>query len=665
MAIYLLELSLALFVLGAISGIVSEYKSVMRLSSAFATLASLSLIALIVEAYGHLPIKGEILGTPIMIDGLSLVFLTIIGVVGFADAIYTFNYMDKYEKLGKAWVFALAYNAFLASMVLLVTTSHLVWFVFWWEIMTFSAFVLVIWDEKKDSLWDGAEYYITMHLTSTLPLLTAMAIGYSVVGSFDGMGFSNIAAHIGALSPGLVKLLYASFLLAFMAKGGMVPLHFWIPSAYSSAPSNVSTLLSGVMEKMAVYGLVRITFFILKPNVTFGYTVAMLGVVTLVVGTLYALKQTNAKRLLAYHSVGQMGYIWLGVGVGITLMGNSNPTLAFIGALGLTAGLFHALNHALFKGSLFLSAGAIEYASGTKDLNKLSGLYKLMRWTGIFTLIASLGISGVPLFNGFVSKWMIYEAGYYSKNFWFVLGAVFALLISTVTLASFVKFYNSAFGGEPNELTGKAKEVPASMLVGQGILSLLCLVIGIFPATALAIVALPAGKGVITTGVLGLSFNSIYFSPVLLAIVLGAFFIAFLLLLPAKSKETVKPWDCGSTLFPEERYRLQASDYYRPYEKKIGAFYASGGFFSDLGSEVIKRIIAAYVWVGKYFVRTAEIPWVTVGSVDDLRDGVALHLDDALIMPVVRFVKVVGMLSKVAVVLVLIVVVAILAALIW
>ncbi len=664
MVIYLLELSLALFALGAISGIVSEYKSVMRLSSAFATLASLSLIALIVEAYERLPIKGEILGTPITIDGLSLVFLTIIGVVGLADAIYTFNYMDKYEKLGKAWVFALAYNAFLASMVLIVTTSHLVWFVFWWEIMTFSSFVLVIWDEK-DSLWDGVEYYITMHLASTLPLLLAMAIGYSVVGSFDGMGFSDIAAHIGTLSPALVKLLYASFLLAFMAKAGVVPLHFWLPPAHSSAPSDVSTLLSGVMIKMAVYGLVRTTFFILKPNMTFGYTVAILGVVTLVVGTLYALKQTNAKRLLAYHSVGQMGYIWLGVGIGITLIGSSNPTLAFIGALGLTAGLFHALNHALFKGSLFLSAGAIEYASGTKNLDKLSGLYKLMPWTGIFALFASLGISGVPLFNGFVSKWMIYEAGYYSKNFWFVLGAIFALLISAVTLASFVKFYNSAFGGEPNELTGKAKEVPGSMLVGQAILSLLCLVIGIFPATALAIVALPVGKGVITSGVLGLSFHSIYFSPVLLAIVLGVLFMAFLLLLPARAKETAKPWDCGSTFFPEERYRLRASDYYRPYEKKISAFYASGGFFSDLGSEVINRVIAAYVWVGKYFVRTAEIPWVTVRSVDDLRDGVALHLDDALIMPVVRFVKVVGMLSKAAVVLVLIVVVAILAALIW
>ncbi len=664
MVIYLLELSLSLFVLGAISGLVLEYKSVIRLSSAFATLASLSLIALIVEAYGHLPIKGEILGTPIMIDGLSLVFLTIIGVVGLADAIYTFNYMDKYEKLGKAWVFALAYNAFLASMVLIVTTSHLVWFVFWWEIMTFSSFVLVVWDEK-DSLWAGVEYYITMHLASTLPLLLAMAIGYSVVGSFDGMGFSDVAAHIGTLSPGLVKLLYASFLLAFMAKAGVVPLHFWLPPAHSSAPSDVSTLLSGVMIKMAVYGLVRTTFFILKPTVTFGYLVAMLGVVTLVVGTLYALKQTNAKRLLAYHSVGQMGYIWLGVGIGITLIGNSNSTLAFIGALGLTAGLFHALNHALFKGSLFLSAGAIEYASGTKDLNRLSGLYKLMPWTGIFALFASLGISGVPLFNGFVSKWMIYEAGYYSKNFWFVLGALFALLISAVTLASFVKFYNSAFGGEPNELTSKAKEVPGSMLIGQGILSLLCLVIGVFPAIALAIATLPVGKGVITTGVLGLSFHSIYFSPVLMAIVFGVIFVAFLLLLPPKAKETAKPWDCGSTLFPEATYRLRASDYYRPYEKRISAFYALGGFFGDLGSEVINRTIAAYVWVGKYFVRTAEIPWVTVKDVDDLRDGMTLHLDDALIMPVVRFVKVVGILSKAAVLLVLIIVAAVLAALIW
>ena len=664
MVIYLLELSLALFVLGAISGIVSEYKSVMRLSSAFATLASLSLIALIVEAYGHLPIKGEILGTPIMIDGLSLVFLTIIGVVGFADAIYTFNYMDKYEKLGKAWVFALAYNAFLASMVLLVTTSHLVWFVFWWEIMTFSAFVLVIWEEK-DSLWAGAQYYITMHLTSTLPLLLAMAIGYSVVGSFDGMGFADIAAHIGTLSPGLVKLLYASFLLAFMAKSGMVPLHFWIPSAYASAPSNISTLLSGVMEKMAVYGLVRATFDILKPTMAFGYLVAILGVVTLVVGTLYALKQTNAKRLLAYHSVGQMGYIWLGVAIGITFMRNPDPTLAFIGTLGLAAGLFHALNHTLFKGSLFLSAGAVEYAAGTQDLNKVSGLYKIMPWTGVFALLASLGISGVPLFNGFVSKWMIYEAGYYSKNFWFVLGAILALLISAVTLASFIKFYNSAFGGEPNELTSKAKEVPGSMLIGQGILSVLCLVIGVFPVVALAIVTLPVGKGVITAGVLGLSFNSIYFSPVLLAIVLGVLFITFLLFLPARAKETAKPWDCGSTLFPEETYRLRASDYYRPYEKRIGAFYAFGDFFGDLGAEVINRTIAVYVWIGKYFVRTAEIPRVTVENVDDLRDGVTLHLDDALIMPIVRFVKVVSIISKTAVVLVLIVAVTVLAALIW
>ncbi|WP_167905893.1 complex I subunit 5 family protein [Thermococcus sp. CX2] len=635
MGIEALEIALAFFTTGAIMGVVGSYRASVRLSSLFAALGSTALIGYVFQVYTskeRFPIEGHLLGVPLYVDGFSLVFLIILGLSGLATSVYSVDYMNLYKGLDKARLYALVYNTFLASMALLIVTGNLMWFVFFWELMTLCSFVLIIWDEDK-SLKPATDYYIAMQVLATVPLFISMGIGYSLTGSLETMSYTNIAGNIENLSTPLLALFYGSFLFAFMAKSGIVPFHFWVPEVYRTAPSNVSSLLAGIMEKVALYGLLRMTYTMLPPNVKFGYLVAILGIITLAVGSLYAFKETNAKRLLAYSSVGQMGYIWLGVGIGMALIPRGGE-LAIVGALGMVAGLFHALNHALFKGSLFLTVGTFEYSLGTQDLNRLGGLYRVMPFTALFALLSSFAISGIPPFNGFLSKWMLYEAGYYSGVSLFVLGSILAMFMSAVTLAYSFKFYTAAFCGK-SELDGE--EVPASMLFGQGILSILCLIIGIFPALVVPLLTEPVME-IVSSDATGIGYLSTYFSPVGFLIILGIIGIGLYIALPSKT-EDAEPWDAGSTELPKDRFGMRARDYYLQCEERIGAFYGFGSAAKRVGEAILGAVVRGYLWIAKYFVKVSEIPGVDVKTLDDLRECPAVYLDEAWLMPVVRYIR--------------------------
>ena len=642
----ILEYAIIAFIIGGLMGFLRDYKATTKASSFLAFIGSILVLIQVYDAYSKGGVSGSVLGLPVHIDGLSNVFLFIVGIVALGSALFSMSYMDHHEKRGKAWVYAVAYNTFIASMALVVTVNNLEWFVFSWELMTLSSFVLIFWKEEKKDLDASFKYYVTMHFFDTIPLFLLLALGSVLTGSIHNLGYSAIQQHLATASTAYKDAFYGLFLVVFMTKAGIVPLHYWLPDAHPAAPSNVSALLSGIMIKTAVYGLLRFDWSMAGPKVTLGYIVAGLGIATLTIGTLYALRETNSKRLLAYHSVGQMGYIWLGVGIGMALIPKGG-TLAAIGALGLFAGLFHAINHAMFKGALFLEAGSVEYATGTVDLERLGGLGTKMKVTAVATLFASLAISGIPPFNGFISKWLIYVAGFRSGSYFLAFGAVMAAFISAATLASFIKFYTAQFGGEREDYKD-VREVPAAMQIGEWILAGMTLFVGVFPFIFVSFLnrgtlAVSGLKAAVSSNVYKIGFQSISFLPLLFIILIGVLvFIGYASLKPRFDRE-VRPWDCGSTEIDAEGYRVSAGSYYLKYEEKIGHFYAFTDWAYSFGEAIVHYIVKVYVWIARYFVKIVDTPYEEseVESADALHRCEVQYIDEETLRPLVRLLRIV------------------------
>ncbi|SPE56618.1 fragment of formate hydrogenlyase, membrane subunit [Verrucomicrobia bacterium] len=315
--------------------------------------------------------------------------------------------------------------------------------------------------------------------------------------------FDAVSANLPALllnQPAATTLAFALFLVGFGIKMGMWPFgQVWLPDAHPAAPSPVSAMLSGVMIKTGVYGLLRYFLWLVPtsaagnfPLARWGMVVALLGTVTLFTGTMQALNQEQSKRLLAFHSIGQIGYILLGTGACMALLSAGNQKLAALATIAFFGVLFHVLNHGIFKALLFLNAGSLLHATGTQDLNKMGGLIKFMPLTAVTTLVASFSISGVPLFNGFVSKWCIYVAsvqGSAAARYLPTCGII-AILTSALTLASFIKFFGLSFLSRTSALvTAEAAkrgrlEVGWMMQLPQLLLALLCVALGLAPMVA-------------------------------------------------------------------------------------------------------------------------------------------------------------------------------------
>ena len=305
----ILEYAIGAFIFGGLVGLIRDYKATVKASSFMAFLGSLALLWQVYYVHTNGPVLGTLFGIPIRVDDLSAVFLLIIGLVGIAASLFAVNYMELFEKVGKGWVYAIAYNTFLASMALVVTVDSMEYFVMNWELMTLSSFILVFFSEKARDVNVSVKYYITMHFLDTIPLFLALGTAYSLVGSFDKLTFENIASALST-APGSTKLVLTALLMvAFMTKSGMIPFQFWVAETYRAAPTSVSAVMAGAMEKVALYGLIALIWRMIGTSYNLGLFVAVIGAITLTVGTLYALRETNAKRLLSYHSIGQMGYI--------------------------------------------------------------------------------------------------------------------------------------------------------------------------------------------------------------------------------------------------------------------------------------------------------------------------------------------------------------------
>ena len=522
----------------------------------------------------------------VYVDGLTAVFLLLAALISVPAALYSIVYMRSYEGYSVAGYYPY-FLLFLAAMYGLVSTTDMMWFFFiFWQMMTLPGYALIRFEHKNPANIRAANKYLMMMqiacaatmIGAELLAVTGAAASGSASLKYD---FDTVSANLPlmlSVKPVATALAFALFLVGFGIKMGMWPFgQFWLPDAHPAAPSPVSAMLSGVMIKTGVYGLMRYFLWLVPPAgqadyplAKWGLVVALLGTITLFTGTMQALKQEQSKRLLAFHSIGQIGYILLGTGTCMSLLPGLGPNAAALAAIGLFGALLHVLNHGLFKALLFLNAGSMLHATGTQDLNKMGGLMKFMPLTAITAIIASFAISGVPLFNGFVSKWTIYVAavqGSGSARYLPVL-AVVAMLTSVLTLASFIKFFGVSFLSRTSTLVtarsaGHGRlEVGWSMQLPQVALALACVLLGVVPAIGLRLVQLAlaassqgygaalAKAAPMQTGIwsgVEMFQSTALFAPVVLALVLGLMFVLVRVLskLGSASRRAAAPWLCG------------------------------------------------------------------------------------------------------------------------
>jgi len=522
----------------------------------------------------------------VYVDGLTGVFLLLTALISVPASLYSIAYMRNYEAYSVARYYPYLL-LFLAAMYGLVSTTDMMWFFFiFWQMMTLPGYALIRFEHKNPANIRAAnKFLIMMQIACAATMVGAELLAVTGAAASGSAGlkydFDTVSANLPAMlsaRPGMTALAFALFLVGFGIKMGMWPFgQFWLPDAHPAAPSPVSAMLSGVMIKTGVYGLMRYFLWLVPPEgranypvAQWGLIVALLGTITLFTGTMQALKQEQSKRLLAFHSIGQVGYILLGTGICMSLLPALGPGATALAAIGLLGALLHVLNHGLFKALLFLNAGSMLHATGTQDLNKMGGLMKFMPLTAITAIVASFSISGVPLFNGFVSKWTIFVAAVQGSSSakYLAVFAVIAILTSALTLASFIKFFGVSFLSRTSALvTDQAAqrdrlEVGWTMQVPQLALALLCVLLGVVPTVGFwlmqgALATSSQGYGAalakaapvhssVWAGVAQAQSTAL-FVPLIFALALGLMFLVAqgLSRLGSASRRAAVPWLCG------------------------------------------------------------------------------------------------------------------------
>ncbi len=520
---------------------------------------------------GHLLLSGNeiffvrettlpLLSLSLLIDSLSAFFILLISLITLATSIFGIGYIRQLEEKYSIGAFGFFYNIFIANLILVVAANNAVFFLIVWEFMSLSSYFLVIYEHGHEENIRAGFLYFLMTQLGTEFILFAFILLYGATGSFD---FDAIRAGSATIPEVIKNLALASALFGLAIKAGVVPLHIWLPKAHPVAPSHVSALLSGVMLKVSIFMMIRFLFDLLAPaSLTWGIIILAFGAVSAILGVLYALAEHDLKRLLAYHSVENIGIILLGLGAGVMLSALGHPALA---SIALAAALYHTINHALFKGLLFLGAGSVVSATGTRDMEKYGGLIKTLPVTALFFIVGSIAISGLPPLNGFASEWLTFQAllsgvsvASAGSKVVFALGIGALALTGGLAAACFVKVIGITFLARPRSAEAQAaKENSFSMKAAMGILALLCIVFGVFAAPILSILlritgglmlsggeqkflpmALESGR---TGGAISLSFVALLFAVMTLAVYFGVWLIA------RKRKENMYPtWDCGA-----------------------------------------------------------------------------------------------------------------------
>ena len=447
---------------------------------AAAVLGILSAIILVTGDFLHFTLftLGNGASFSCAIDKLSAFFLLIISAVSVPVAIYFSGYIGSMEGTSRRSLVCSFTNLFILAMVLVVSSGDTFMFFFCWELMAASSFFLVVYDYTRESTRNAGIIYFFMTQLSSLFVLLGIVILFCATGSFAMAPLPGAPAL-------LVTAAFLCLFTGFSIKAGVIPFHKWLPYAHPASPSPVSALMSGVMVKIAVYGLLRFLVTVFTPELWWGFLIFAAGLGSAVLGIIYALKEHDIKGMLAYSSIENIGIIFTGVGLFVIFTATGLPLLATIALLGA---LFHSLNHALAKSLLFLTSGSVVHATHTREIEQMGGLINRMPYTSAFFFIGAASLAALPPLNGFASEVLILTAFFTSipvvdpllKILLFFGLALFALA-STLSAVCFVKAFGSVFLALPrSQASEKASEVPATMLAGPAILAAACVITGVF-----------------------------------------------------------------------------------------------------------------------------------------------------------------------------------------
>ncbi|MEW5977095.1 MAG: hydrogenase 4 subunit B [Acidobacteriota bacterium] len=617
-AVHLLRASLGSYALGAAGALLFARFSKVSAGVGFvaAQIGSLagclaSLAALTLKTFPSLvllPQSTTLLSFSVHFDSLAAFFTLVISVLGLAISIYSSGYVIRYHSIGKVGILAGFFNLLLLVTTLIFSADNAVFFLIAWELMALCAFVLVVFDhELAETRRAGVLFFVMSHIGAGCLILGFLLL-FQVSGSFRFEDLRGIGTQLSLLQRTAV---FALFFLGFGIKAGVIPLHVWLPAAHPVAPSNISAFLSGVLIKTGIYGMVRVFFgFLDPPPLSWGLLILVVGSVSAVLGVLYALVEHDLKRLLAFHSIENIGIILVGLGASLLFLSFHQPALA---ALGLVAGLYHTLNHACFKGLLFLGAGAVLQATGTRNMEELGGLIRRLPWTTFFFLLGAVAISGLPPLNGFVSEWLTYQTllqGFGvtpgAVRLIFPVGGALLALTGALAAACFVKAVGIAFLSLPRSPQAEAaQEVPRSMLLGMATLGVACVALGVLPMFLVSLLdsvtmellgqsvtagliapdgwvltPLGMGRGAISTAGMAALFVALLPMPL-------GLWLVFSRRTPHRVDET---WDCGlDRLTPQMEYTATA--YSKPLRMIFQAIYRP------------RRRIQADFAVSHYFTR--------------------------------------------------------------
>ncbi|MCC7242115.1 MAG: hydrogenase 4 subunit B [Acidobacteria bacterium] len=507
------------------------------------------------------------------IDGLAAWFLMVLAVVAIPIALFSLGYVGGPHWSRQSVFLGITFNLLVGAIEVVFAASDAVTFLCAWELMTLASAALVATEHQERASRRAAFLYLVMSHIGTGCLIA----GFLMLSAWSGsLSFSTILSGVPALGP-TRHVLFALFFLGFGVKAGIVPLHIWLPEAHPAAPTSISALMSGVLIKTGVYGIARVCVFGLGvPPLSWGVIVVVVGGLSAVLGVLYALMQHDLKRLLAYHSIENIGIIFLGLGAGMMGMAYGRGDVA---AVGVAAGLYHVLNHAVFKGLLFLGAGGVVMATGTRQIEQFGGLLRRMPWTGLFFLVGAMAISGLPPLNGFASEWLTFQAflfGFRGSGeplvyLLFPIGGALLALTTALAAACFVKAFGMTFLALPRSRSAaEAGESPMVMLAPQAWLATCCVGLGLFPGFVLralqaAMVSLPGLQppADLAQGGLGMasgleSFDHVVPALLGMALVAGLAIAGLLSARRGAAARRVPTWGCGGELTARTEYTATA-----------------------------------------------------------------------------------------------------------
>ncbi|MDO9287421.1 MAG: hydrogenase 4 subunit B [Thermodesulfovibrionales bacterium] len=592
---------LLLFLIAVLAFLFNRYqKFLITISFSMTAIASLLMVAAGGWTVGKgltnqiiLPIGLPDLLFHLRLDPLAGFFLTVIGLLSFFVSIYSLGYVKGFLGHRSITSLIIFYCLFIAGMFMVVLADDALFFLISWEVMAAASYFLVMFEDEKIENRRAAFLYMIVAHVGAIAILLSFGVLAGLTTGFQGFsGYTFDAMRATRFPLGWATAAFLLSFFGFAAKAGVIPLHVWLPEAHPVAPSNVSALMSGVMLKTAIYGIVRITFDLIKVFPWWwGAIVLVFGMVSAVLGVLYALMQHDLKRLLAYHSVENIGIILIGIGLAMIFTSFQMPLLA---ALALTAGLFHTMNHAMFKGLLFMGAGAVLHATHERNMEEMGGLIHKMPWTAAFFLVGCISISALPPFNGFISEWLTFQAFLLSPslpnpllNLLIPMGAALLALTGALAAACFVKAFGVTFLGHwRGHHNPNVHEVGWPMRIGMMLAALTCLGLGVLPTLFIEwmdVISEQLVGAKIATSATGLGWmwltpiaheRASYSGPIVFLFIMAVVVLAYIFLhVRPTAIQRVPIWDCGFEKI-NQRMQYNATSFSMPIRRIFGFFFS-------------------------------------------------------------------------------------------